>query len=327
MRRREFIAGLGSAAAWPLAARAQQSRRMRHIGVLLSGAPGDPDSQNYLAAFAQGLQAFGWTIGGNMRIDVRQGSGGADREREYAAELLALEPDVLMTNNGQTLRRIQEATRTVPIVFVSVLDPVGQGLVASLARPGGNATGFSGIEFGLGAKLLQLLKEVAPRLNRAAVIRTITTGGIGQFGAIQSTAPSFGVELTPVDARDAGVIKREVTAFAHVPNGGMIVTASAFSAIHRETIIALAAGLGLPAIYPARSYVAAGGLISYAPVYLDAWRSAAGYVDRILKGEKPADLPVQAPTRYELAINLKTAKTLGLTVPETLLVQADEVIQ
>ena len=328
MRRREFILALGGAAvAWPLAARAQPER-MRRIGVLMNLAADDPESSARLTAFLQGLQQLGWTDGRNVRIDTRWAAGDADRYRKSATELVALMPDVILATGTSAVAPLQQATRTVPIVFVQVIDPVGAGLVASLARPGGNATGFTLFEYGMSGKWLELLKEIAPRVTRAAVLRDPASApGIGQFAAIQAVAPSLGVELSPVDVRDAGEIERAVTAFARSPNGGLIVTASPSAAVHRELIITLAARHKLPAVYPFRYFVTGGGLISYGPDIVDQYRRAAGYVDRILKGEKPADLPVQAPTKYELVINLKTAKALGLTVPPTLLARADEVIE
>jgi putative ABC transport system substrate-binding protein len=327
VKRREFIALLGAAAAWPLAARAQQPERVRRIGVLNNPAADDPDSQIRVAAFAQGLQESGWIIGRNVRIDYRWSSGDPDRIRRYAAELVALAPDVILTQGAASAGPLLQATRTVPIVFVSVVDPVG-AVIDTLARPGGNATGCLMFEYGISGKWVELLKEIAPRVTRVAVLRdSAISAGIGQFGAIQSVAPSFGVEVSPVSVRDAGEIERAITAFARSPNGGLIVTASALSFIHRDLIITLAARHKLPAVYYRRLYVTSGGLISYGPDLVDEHRQAAGYVDRILKGEKPADLPVQAPTKYETVINLKTAKALGLDVPATVLARADEVIE
>jgi putative ABC transport system substrate-binding protein len=328
MKRREFITLLGgSAAEWPLAARAQQTERMRRIGVLMYWTADDAEGQARLAAFAQALEQLGWSDGRNLRIDIRWAA--ADNIRRHAAELVALAPDVLVAGTGTaTAAPLLEATRTLPIVFVAVIDPVGAGFVASLARPGGNATGFTIFEYSMSGKWLELLKEIAPGLTRAAVLRDPgIASGIGQFGAVQIVAPSMGVELSPVDVRDAGEIERAVTAFARGSNGGMIVTSSGTAIIHRQTITALAARHRLPAVYSDRGSVIAGGLISYGPDRLDQFRRTAGYVDRILKGEKPADLPVQAPTKYELVVNLKTAKALGLTVPDTLLARADEVIE
>ena len=329
MKRREFITLLGgAAAAWPLAARAQQGERMRRIGVLVTFAAGDPVGQARLAAFLQGLQQLGWIDGRNVRIDTRWGAGDADRTRRYAAELVALAPDVIMATGTPTVAALQQATSSAAIVFAAAVDPVGSGFVDSLARPGGNATGFMSFEYGLSGKWLELLKQIAPSVTRAAVLRdTASPAGNAQFGAIQTVAPSLGVEVNPVNMRDAGEIERVVTAFARASNGGLIVTASPLSLVHRELIVALAARHKLPAVYFERLFVAAGGLISYGPDYVDQYRRAAGYVDRILKGEKPADLPVQAPTKYELVINLKTAKALGLDVPATVLARADEVIE
>jgi putative tryptophan/tyrosine transport system substrate-binding protein len=328
MRRRKFITLLGGAAvAWPLAARAQQRERMRRIGVLIAFTSDDPEGQARLMAFAQGLQELGWTVGRNVRIDTRWAAGDADLYRRYAAELIALAPDVILANGGPALGPLQQATRSIPIVFVNVADPVGGGFVASLARPGGNSTGFTLFEYNTSGKWLELLKEIAPRVTRAAVIRDPTsTSGIGQFAAIQGAAGSLGVELSPIDVRDAGEIERAVTAFARAPNGGLIVT-SAGSAVRRNLIITLADRQRLPAIYPYRYFVTSGGLISYGPDIVDQYRRAAGYVDRILKGEKPADLPVQAPTKYELVLNLKTAKALGLDVAPMVLARVDEVIE
>jgi ABC-type uncharacterized transport system substrate-binding protein len=329
LRRREFITLLGgAAAAWPLAARAQQGGRMRRIGVLLGLAPGDPLDQARFATFAQGLQQSGWTIGRNVQIDTRSSAGNGDDARRYATELVALTPDVILASGNSAAAPLLQATRTVPIVFVIVPDPVGAGFVDSLARPGGNATGFLAFEYSLGAKWLELLKELAPRLTRAAVLRDATlASGPGQFAAIQSVAPSLGFELTPINVRDAGEIERSIAAFARSTESGLIVTGGPLSGLHRDLIIALAARHKLPAVFPERLYAATGGLISYGPNYLDQFRRAADYVDRILKGEKPADLPVQAPTKYELVINLKTAKALGLEVPPTLLARANEVIE
>ena len=329
MRRREFITVLGgAAAAWPLVARAQQGERVRRIGVLIYQAADDAEGQARLAAFTQALKQLGWSDGGNLRIDTRWATA-EDILRRHVAELVALAPDVLVAASGTaTVAPLLQATRTVPIVFVITIDPVGAGFVASLARPGGNATGFMAYEYSMSGKWLELLKEIAPRVTRAAVLRDpAVASGIGQFGAVQIVAPSFGVELIPVDVRDAGEIERAVAAFAPRSNGGLIVTASALGTVHRQLIIALAARHKLPAVYFNRAYVTAGGLISYAPDVIDEYRRAAGYVDRILRGEKPADLPVQAPTKYELIVNLKTAKALGLEVPPTLLARADEVIE
>ncbi|MGB8175608.1 MAG: ABC transporter substrate-binding protein [Pseudolabrys sp.] len=330
MRRREFIGGiLGSAATWPLAARAQQGEQMRRIGVLTSGAAADdPDGQVRSAAFVQGLQQLGWTDGRNIRIDYRWGAGDADNMRKYAAELVALAPDVILASGTASVAPLLQATRTVPIVFVQVTDPVGAGFVDSLAHPGGNATGFLLFEYAISAKWLELLKEIAPRVSRAGVIRDpAQTAGTGQFGVIQSVAPSLGMDVSAINLRDAPEIERGIAAFARSANGGLILTSSALSVVHRDLIVTLAARHKLPAVYYRRQFVTGGGLISYGPDVAEQNRRAAGYVDRILKGEKPADLPVQAPTKYELLINLKTAKALGLTVPTSLLARADEVIE
>jgi putative ABC transport system substrate-binding protein len=329
MKRREFITLLGGAAAWPTVARAQQSGGMRRIGVLMASAADDPESQARIAAFLQALQQLGWADGRNVRIDTRWATTNADDIRRHAAELAALAPDVILAGTGTaTVAPLLQATRTVPIVFAVVIDPVGAGFVASLARPGGNATGFTLFEYGMSGKWLELLKEIAPRVTRAAVLRDPgIASGIGQFATIQALGPSLGVELSPADVRDVPEIERAVTAFARSGSGGLIVTASALATRHRDLIIALAARHKLPAVYAGRWLITGGGLISYGPDYVDQLRRAAGYVDRILKGEKPADLPVQAPTNYEMVINLKTAKALGLTVPELLLGRADEVIE
>jgi putative ABC transport system substrate-binding protein len=329
MRRRNFLAGLASTtAAWPLAARAQQRERMRRIGVLMALGADDPQGQARFIAFVQGLQELGWTDGRNVRIDTRWAAGDADRFRRYAAELIALAPDVVLASGGTGAGALLQATRTIPIVFTQTQDPVGAGYVDSLARPGGNATGFTNMEYGMSGKYLELLKEIAPRIARAAVLRDPTIPqGIGQFSAIQAVAPSLGVELRPIDVHDAPEIARAVETFAHAANGGLIVTGSALTAFHRDLIITLAASHKLPTVYWERFFVTAGGLISYGPDSIDPHRRAAAYVDRILKGEKPADLPVQAPSKYELVINLKTANTLGLTIPQPLLASADEVIE
>jgi putative ABC transport system substrate-binding protein len=328
MKRRDFIAGLGAVAAWPLTSRAQQPERVRRVGVLMPFAAGDVEGHARVAAFLQEMQQLGWTDGRNIRVEIRWATGNDDDIRKYAAELIALAPDVILANGSAGVGPLLEATRTVPIVFAIVPDPVGAGFVESLARPGGNATGFLMFEYGISAKWLELLKEIVPGVTRAAVIQDPTlSAGIGQLAAIQSATPLLGLELTPVDVRDSAEIERAVAIFAHTPNGGLIVTASALAVVHRELIVALAAQHRLPAVYPARYYAAAGGLISYGPDLLDQYRHAAGYVDRILKGEKPAVLPVQAPTKYELVINLRTAKVLGLTMPTALLSTADEVIE
>jgi putative tryptophan/tyrosine transport system substrate-binding protein len=329
MRRREFITLLGgSAVAWPLAVRAQQGERVRRIGVLQSLAADDPEGQARLAAFAQGLQQSGWTIGRNVQIDTRWAAGDAERFRRYGAELVALAPDVILAVGAAAVGPLQQATHTVPIVFVNTSDPVGAGFVESLARPGGNATGFLLYEYGTSGKWLELLKEIAPRVTRVAVLRdSALAAGTGQLGAIQAVAPSFGVELRPVDVRDAPEIERAVAAFARVSDGGLIVTGSTLALVHRDLIVTLAARHKLPAVYFQRVFVTSGGLISYAPDQIDQFRRAGGYVDRILKGEKPAELPVQAPTKLELVINLNTARALGLEVPPMLLARADEVIE
>jgi putative tryptophan/tyrosine transport system substrate-binding protein len=328
MQRRDFITLLGGAVASPLAARAQESERKRRIGVLMPGTADDAEYQARMAPFLHGLQQLGWSDGRNVRIDTRWAAGDANLIRKYAAELIALTPDVILAPGTTSLGPLLQATRTVPIVFTTLLDPVGAGFVDSLARPGGNATGFIAFEYGLSGKWLELLKQIAPSLTRVAILRDpATAAGIGQFAAIQSVAPSFGVELRPIDMRKADEIERAVTAFARSSNGGLIVTAGSGSVMHRGLIIMLAARHQLPAVYSAHHFVTGGGLISYGPDRVDQYRQAAGYIDRILKGEKPSDMPVQAPTKYELVINLKTAKALGLTVPPTLLARADEVIE
>jgi len=329
MRRREFIAALGGAAAWPLAAHAQQGERLRRIGVLVSAVEGDPRGLEYVTAFAQALAELGWTVGRNVRIEYRWGAGDLDRFRRYAAELVALAPDVVLASSGSIVGAFQQASRTVPIVFVTTIDPVGGGWVESLSRPGTNATGFAAFEFSMSGKWLELLKEIAPGVKRVAVIRDPSVpAGSGGLAAIQTVAPSLGVELTPVGVRDAGEIEHAIADFARGPNGGLILVGPTSSVQrHRDLIVALAARHRLPAVYANRLFVTGGGLISYAPDSLEQYRRAAGYVDRILKGEKPADLPVQAPTKYELVINLKTAKELALTVPASLLARADEVIE
>jgi putative tryptophan/tyrosine transport system substrate-binding protein len=327
MRRREFISLLGGAVAgWPLAARAQQGERVRRVGVLMNLAVGDPEGEARSAAFLQTLQQLGWSDGRNVRIDYRWAAGDAGRFHRYAEELLALVPDVILASATPSVQALQQATRTVPIVFAIVADPVGAGFVDSLARPGGNVTGFTPFEYGISGKWLELIKELAPRVTRVAVLRDLTIG-LAQLGAIQSVAPSLGIELRPVNVRDADEIERSIAAFARGSNGALVVTASTSAIIHRELITTLAARNKLPAVYYTRYWVAGGGLMSYGPDFRDQFRRAAGYVDRILRGEKPADLPVQAPTKYDLVINLKTAKALGLEVPPTLLARADEVIE
>jgi putative ABC transport system substrate-binding protein len=327
--RRKFITALGGAtAAWPLAVRAQQPKQMRRIGVLMNLAEDDPQGSVELAVFKGGLQERGWTLGGNLQIDYRWGAGDANLYRKYALELVALAPDVILVVGGTAVGALQQVSRAVPIVFVGVTDPVNRGLVASLASPGGNATGFLEFEYGMCGKWAELLKQIVPSATRATVIRDpIEFSGIGQFAAIQSAAPGLGIEVSPVDARDAKEIERAIIEFARRSNGGLIVTLSASAIGHRDLIVALAAGHKLSAVYPARFFATGGGLISYGPDPIDGYRRAAGYVDRILKGEKPADLPVQAPTKLELTINLKTARALGLTIPDKLLATANEVIE
>ena len=329
MNRRKFITLLGgAAAAWPLAARAQQPERMRRIGVLMPATSDDTEFQARLAAFHQGLALLGWTIGRNVRIDTRWATTNADDIRRHAAELAALAHDVILAHGGATVGPLLQATRTVPIVFPVAVDPVGAGFVESLARPGGNTTGFLSYEYSLGGKWLEILKQIAPAVTRVGVLRNpAISSGPAQFGVIQAVAPSLRVEVNPFNMRDADEIERAVAAFARASNGGLIVTASGLAARHLDLIVTLAARYKLPAVYFERSFVAGGGLISYGADYTDQYRRAAGYVDRILKGEKPADLPVQAPTRYDLVINLKTAKALGIEVPPMLLARADEVIE
>jgi putative ABC transport system substrate-binding protein len=329
VKRRDFITLLGgAAAAWPLAASAQQAARMRRVGMLLPATADDAEYQVRVGAFLQELQQFGWALGRNVRIDTRWAGARADDVRRQAAELVALAPDVILAHGATTVVPLLQVTRAIPIVFPIAADPVAEGYVESLARPGGNVTGFMSFEYGIGGKWLELLKQIAPAVSRVAILRDPAQAGGGtQFAVIQALAPSLRVEVSPVNLRDAGEIERAVTAFAHSPNGGLIATATAQALAHRDLIIKLAAQHRLPAFYYDRAFVAAGGLASYGVDYLDQYRRAAGYVDRILKGEKPADLPVQAPTKYDLVINLKTAKTLGLTVPQPLLITADEVIE
>jgi putative tryptophan/tyrosine transport system substrate-binding protein len=328
VKRRQFIAGLGSAAAWPVVARAQQPVQMRRIGILLPAAPDDAEFQTRVGAFLQAMALLGWTIGRNVQIDTRWATANPVEIRRHAAELAALAPDVILTNGASAVAAMLQATRTVPIVFPSVADPVAAGFVDSLARPGGNATDFISGEYSIGGKRLELLKQIAPAVTRVAVLRDATQGdGTSQFATMQAVAPSLKVEVNPVNMRDAGEIERAVAALARSPNGGLVVAANAAGLRHRELIIMLAARHKLPAVFFARVFVAAGGLISYGADYVDQYRRAAGYVDRILKGAKPADLPVVQPTKFEFVINLKTAKALGLTIPETLLATADEVIQ
>jgi len=328
MKRRGFIGLLGGAAAWPLVAHAQQGERMRTLGVLMNFASSDPEAPPRAAAIEHGMKELGWTVGRNLRIEYRWSGGDAEANRRNAAELVALRPDVIIAAASPAMLALQQATSTVAVVFLAVTDPVGAGYVASLARPGGNATGFVFVEYGISGKWLELLKEIAPQTMRVAVLRDPNLAvGIGQLAAIQSAAPSLGLEVTPVNLRDAAEIERGVTAFARGATDALIVTASPLAFGHRDLIVSLALKHKLPALYPLRFFVSGGGLISYGPDTLDQYRRATGYVDRILKGEKPADLPVQAPTRYELSINLKTAKALGLDVPQALLARADAVIE
>jgi putative ABC transport system substrate-binding protein len=328
MKRRNFITLLGGAmAAWPLAARAQQSERLRRVGVLI-GVADDAQGQARLAAFRKGMQDLGWSEGRNIRFDIRFSEGDSGRARAYAAELLALAPDAILANTAPVVSALQQQTRTIPIVFVQVLDPVSSGFVESLARPGGNVTGFSGYDFGLGVKWLELLKDVAPNVTKVCVLRDPTIpGGSGALGAIQAVASSLKVELVPVDVREEVSIQRGLAALAGVTNGGLIVAANPGASVHLDLIVALAARYRLPAVYPYRFFATSGGLISYGSDNLAEWRQAASYVDRILKGANPADLPVQQPTKYELVVNLKTAKTLGLEIPSSVLARADEVIE
>jgi putative ABC transport system substrate-binding protein len=330
MKRRAFLGALsGAAVAWPLAARAQQPDRVRTVGLLIAAAADDPEFQGRIAALRQGLAQLGWSEGRNLRIDIRWATTNAELLRKHATELVALAPDVIVSASGTTTTApLIEATRTLPIVFVLLIDPVGAGFVASLARPGGNVTGFLMFEYGMSGKWLELLKQIAPNVTRAAVVRDpAIASGIGQFGAVQSAAPSFGLVASPINLRDASEIDRDLTAFAKSPNGGLIVTASPRATQYRDVIIALAARYRLPAVYASRHFVTDGGLISYGPDIQDQYRRTADYVDRVLKGEKTADLPVQAPTKFELLINLKTAKTLGIEMPTTLVARADELIE
>jgi putative ABC transport system substrate-binding protein len=329
MRRREFITLLGGAvSSLPFAARAQQPERMRRIGLLAGVAANDAEGQVRDAAFRQGLQQLGWTVGRNLQIEYRWAAGSASDAHKYASELVALAPEAIFVAGGAMLGPMLQATRTVPIVFAIVPDPVGSGFVASLARPGGNATGFMQFEYNLSAKWPELLKEIAPDITRAAVLWDPgIPHGIGQFAIIQSVAPALGIDMTPINARDAAGIERGVAEFARLPNGGLIVTGSALTVVHRDLIVALAAKHKLPAVYFQRQFVDGGGLVSYGTNWVDQFRRAASYVDRILKGEKPADLPVQAPTRYELIVNLKTAKAQGFVMPAALLARADEIIE
>jgi putative ABC transport system substrate-binding protein len=331
MNRGAFITLLGGAAAWPLAARAQQGDRVRRIGVLVGGRESDPSPQSQVAALRQGLSEFGWTEGRTARIDMRWGEANVERTRRYAAELVALSPDIIVVLSGFALAVLLPATQTIPIVFTGVIDPVGAGFVTTLARPGGNATGFTDQEYGISGKWLELLKEIAPQVTRAAVLRDVyaTTGsGRAQFAAIQTVAPTFRIELTPINVSDPSEMQRAIAAFARGANDGMIVTASVAATTHRDLIISLAARYRLPTVYPYPRFATEGGLISYGvAANNDVFYRAAGYVDRILKGEKPADLPVQAPTKYELVVNLKTAKAQGITIPPNLFARADKLIE
>ncbi|HXB76466.1 MAG TPA: ABC transporter substrate-binding protein [Bradyrhizobium sp.] len=328
MKRRNFMSLLGGAAAWPFAARAQQPEPMRRIGVLMQIAEGDAESKIQVAEFLRELRELGWVVGRNVKLDTRWAGGDSDRIRKYAAELVALAPDVVLASGGTVVGALQQASRTVPIVFVNVTDPIGRGYVASLAEPGGNATGFTSFEFGIGGKWLELLKQIAPGVARVAVLRDpVITAGMGYLAAIHALAPSFGVEVSPVDVRVKSDMERAIAAFARTPNGGLIITPDPAAIAHREVIIALASQYRLPAIYPFRYFAAEGGLISYGPNAIEQFRRAASYADRILKGEKPGNLPVQAPTKFELAISLKTAKALDVAVPQMLVSRADELIE
>jgi putative tryptophan/tyrosine transport system substrate-binding protein len=329
VKRREFISLLGGATvAWPLAARAQPAERVRRIGVLLPAAADDAEFQARVGAFQQGLALLGWTIGRNVGIDSRWATANIAEIRRHAAELVALAPDIILAHGDTAVGALLQVTRTVPIVFAVVADPVGAGFVNSLSGPGGNVTGFMNFEYSISGKWLELLKEIAPGVMRVAVLRdSRIPGGPAQFGVIQALSPSLRVEVIPVNVGDAGEIERAVAAFARSANGGLIVPGSNLVTLHRDLIITLAGRYKLPAVYVSRFFVAGGGLVSYGPDFVDQYRRAAEYVDRILKGEKAADLPVQAPTKYELVINLKTAKTLDLSVPPTLLARADELIE
>ena len=322
--RREFITLIGGAAVWPLAAHGQQPERMRRIGILLPAAADDAEFQTWVGSFLQGLQQSGWTIGRNVQIDTSRATANAAAVRRHAAELVALAPDVILAHGAMSVGPLLEATHTVPIVFPVVADPVGAGFVDNLARPGGNATGFMNFEYSMAGKWLELLKEIAPGVTRAAILRdTANPSGIAQFGVIQTVAPSLRVEVTPVNIRDVPEIERAIAAFARSSNGGLVVTPSGSATLHRDLIVTLAARHKLPAVYYERSFVAAGGLVSYGADFVDLYRQAASYVDRILKGEKPADLPVQTPTKLQLVINLRTAKALGLTIPSSVLARAE----
>jgi putative ABC transport system substrate-binding protein len=329
VRRREFISFIGGAAlAWPLVARSQQSDQMRRIAMLMNVTPADPEGQPAVALFEQALQQLGWIVGRNVQIDIRWGENDIDRDRKFATELVALAPDVILASGTLSVTAVQHATRTLPIVFVRVSDPVGAGVVDTLSRPGGNVTGFMNFEYSLSGKWLELLKQIVPRLTQAAVLRDAANpAGIAQFGAIRTTASSLGVDVSPINVLDSGEIERAIAAFARTANGGLIVTPSAGVSVHHSLIVALAARYKLPAVYADSFNVRGGGLISYGPSGIDQFRRAADYVDRILKGEKPADLPVQAPTKFELLINLKAARALGLAIPQLLITTADEVIE
>jgi putative tryptophan/tyrosine transport system substrate-binding protein len=328
MKRREFLTLISAVAAWPVVARAQRPERMRRVSVLMNTAADDVEGQERISAFVQRLQGLGWTEGQNVHVDTRWASGMAGGYRKSATELVELKPEVILANGTPAVAPLLEATGTIPIVFVNVIDPIGAGFVASLAQPGGNATGFTIYEYSMGGKWLEVLKEIAPHLTRAAVLRDPgVASGLGLFGAAQAVAPSLRMELTPVDVRDPGEIERGVTGFARSSNGGLIVTGSAAALRHRDVIISLAARYRLPTIFPSRVYVTGGGLISYGPDQIAPYRRAAEYVDRILKGERPSDLPVQAPTKFQLVVNLKTANSLGITIPQSLLARADEVIE
>jgi putative ABC transport system substrate-binding protein len=329
MRRREFITLIGGAAvAWPLAARAQKPGRMRRIGVLMHLAADDPEGQRRVAVFLQGLQEAGWAVGRNVDVDMRWAAGETERFRRHAMEIIALTPDVIMASATPSVLAVQQVTRTVPIVFVLVPDAVGAGIVASLSRPGGNTTGFTSTELGMSVKWLELLKEIVPKVTRAAVLRdAVDPATMGQFGAIHGAGSSFGVVISPIGVANAEDIERGITAFAREPNGGLIILPTPKTVVHRGLIIKLADQHRLPAVYRSRYWIAEGGLVSHGPGILDQYRSAAGYVDRMLKGEKPADLPVQEPTKYDLVINLKTAKALGLEIPSSVLARAGEVIE
>jgi putative tryptophan/tyrosine transport system substrate-binding protein len=329
MRRRDFVKAIASSSvAWPLAARAQQTDQVRRVGVLMNVAPEHPEGQPFVAAFRQALQRLGWIEGRNIRIDIRWGENDVERDRRYAADLVALTPDVVLAAGTLSVTALQRVSRTLPIVFVDVSDPVGAGLVERMDRPGGSTTGFMIFEYSLSAKWIELLKQVAPNVRRAAVIRNAANpAGIAQFGAIRTTASSLGVDVSPIDIRDAGDIEHAIAELARSPNAGLVVTSSAAVSAHIDQIITLAGRYKLPAVYSDRFVAVSGGLISYGPERIDQFRHAADYIDRILKGEKPADLPVQAPTKIELVINLKTAKALGLSIPPSLLASADEVIE